>query len=161
MASFPPAPWHLQSHVGFIQVGLVPIETVRPLLPAGTDVVAVVPGHTMHVLAAARYEAGSTLTYSELLLAPAAVRTPAGVGLFPTRLYVDDQTSLRGGHALWALPKELAEFAWSERYEAAQGFLGREGNSYELTVRQGGAVLLEAWWMPATGPSPTAPGYRS
>lgn len=134
--------------MGFIQVGLVPIESVRPLLPEGTEVVAVVPGKTLHVLAAARYEAGSTLEYSELLVAPAAVRTDSGVGLFPTRLYVDDQTSLRGGHAIWSLPKELAEFDWNERYEPAQGFLGREGKSYELTVRQGGATLLEAWWMP-------------
>lgn len=129
-------------------MGLVPVEAVRPLLPAHADVVAVVPGHTLHVLAAARYEAGSTLTYSELLVAPAVVRTAAGVGLFPTRLYVDDQTSLRGGHAIWSLPKELAEFEWVERTEPPQGLFGKEGHSYELTVRQGGVPLLEAWWMP-------------
>lgn len=148
MAEIPPAPWHLLSALGFLQVGLVPVRSVQPLVPAGTEVVAVVPGHTLHVLAAARYEAGSTLAYSELLVAPALVRTDRGVGLFPTRLYVDDQTSLRGGHAIWSLPKELAEFDWVERPEPAHGLLGREGRSYELTVRQGGAPLLEAWWMP-------------
>lgn len=148
MANVPAAPWHLESHLGFIQVGLVPIQSVLHLLPEGTEVVAVVPGRTLHVLAAARYEAGSTLEYSELLLAPAAVRTPQGVGLFPTRLYVDDQTSLRGGHTIWSLPKELAEFEWTERYEPAQGFFGREGKSHELKVRQAGSTLLEAWWMP-------------
>lgn len=148
MAEIPAAPWHLKSQMGFIQVGLVPVEHVRPLLPSGTQVVTVVPGHTLHVLAAARYEAGSTLTYSELLVAPALVRTETGIGLFPTRLYVDDQTSLRGGHAIWSLPKELAEFEWVECHEPAQGLFGKEGKSFELTVRQGGAPLLEAWWMP-------------
>lgn len=148
MADIPAAPWHLRGRVGFLQVGLMPIEQVRPLLPEGVEVVAVIPGHTLHVLAAARYEAGSTLTYSELIVAPAAVRTAAGVGIFPTRIYVDDQQSLRGGHTIWSVPKELAEFDWAERSEPAQGLLGREGTSYELTVRQAGSLLLEAWWMP-------------
>lgn len=148
MAEIPPAPWHLRGRLGFIQVGLLPITQARPLLPPGTEVVSVVPGHTLHVLAAARYEAGSTLAYSELLVAPALVRTTKGVGLFPTRLYVDDQTSLRGGHALWSLPKELAEFEWAERPEPPHGPFSKESNSYELTIRQGGVPLLEAWWMP-------------
>lgn len=148
MAKLPATPWHLQGHAGFLQIGLVPVAQVRPLLPAGAEVVSVIPGHTLHVLAAARYEAGSTLAYSELLVAPALVRTPAGVGLYPMRLYVDDQTSLRGGHAIWNLPKELAEFDWSEQPEAPQGFFGKEGNSYQLAIRQGGGLLLEAWWMP-------------
>lgn len=148
MANLPEPPWHLQGHMGFLQVGLVPIEAIRPLLPSGVEVVSVIPGHTLHVLAAARYEAGSTLAYSELLVAPALVRSPGGIGLFPTKLYVDDQTSLRGGHAIWSLPKEMAEFDWVEQTEPPQGLFGREGCSYELKVRQGNALLLDAWWMP-------------
>jgi hypothetical protein len=60
-----------------------------------------------------RYGPGSTLEYSELI-AGVVVRRGWRIGLRVTHIYVDSEASLEGGRAIWGLPKELAEFDWSE-----------------------------------------------
>ena len=38
-----------------------------------------------------------------------------------SHIYVDDERSMRGGHEIWGLPKELATFAYGPtRFEARQ-----------------------------------------
>lgn len=145
----PAAPWRLESRFGFVFAGLAAIERVRAHVPSALAIVPVVPGFTLQVVAAARYEGNSTLRYSELLFAPALVRVAAGIGMYPARLYVDDDTSRHGGRKLWGLDKELAEFEWAERSES------RGGTSYELTVSRGREPLLDYWWMPRWPSLPT------
>jgi hypothetical protein len=64
--------------------------------------------------------AGGTLRYHELIVFS---------GLVVSRIYVDSPESMRGGRAIWRLPKELAEFDYSRT---------------AVEVRQGGRVLLRA-----------------
>jgi hypothetical protein len=64
--------------------------------------------------------AGGTLSYHELIVFS---------GLVVSRIYVDSPESMRGGRAIWRLPKELAEFDHSRT---------------AIEVRQGGRVLLRA-----------------
>jgi hypothetical protein len=68
----------------------------------------------------ADYE-GGTLTYHELV-----VFRP---GFVVSHIYVDSPESMRGGRAIWRLPKELAEFTWSRT---------------AVEVRQDGRLLLRA-----------------
>jgi hypothetical protein len=63
---------------------------------------------------------GGTLAYHELIVF---------AGLKVVRIYVDSAESMRGGRAIWKLPKELADFTWSRG---------------EVTVRQDGRLLLRA-----------------
>jgi hypothetical protein len=65
--------------------------------------------------------AGGTLAYHELI-----VFRP---GFAVSHIYVDSPESMRGGRAIWKLPKELAEFTWSRT---------------AVEVRQNGRVLLQA-----------------
>ena len=72
----------------------------------------------------ADYRAG-TLRYHELIVFSRATAR----GMVVSHIYVDSEESLRGGRAVWGLPKELAEF------ELAPG---------TFAARQGGQVLLSA-----------------
>ena len=63
---------------------------------------------------------GGTLTYHELIVF---------AGLKIVRIWVDSEESMRGGRAIWKLPKEMAEFTWSRG---------------AVTVRQDGRTLLQA-----------------
>src|SRR5262249_5224405 len=66
-------------------------------------------------------------------------------GMVVSHIYVDSEQSLRGGHAIWGLPKELAEFEFSRT---------------SFVVRQAGSLLLRAsvrrraGWLPVTIPTP-------
>ncbi len=62
------------------------------------------------------YQAGSPLTYGELLVArPVTVSSGADTGkhVTVTDIWVDSEPSREGGRSLWAVPKELATFDWS------------------------------------------------
>jgi acetoacetate decarboxylase len=72
----------------------------------------------------ANYTSG-TLVYSELIVFSHATRR----GMAVSHIYVDDEQSLRGGHEIWSLPKELAEF---------------ESTPTRFVARQNGATLLSA-----------------
>jgi acetoacetate decarboxylase len=102
--SHPAPPWRLQG-----ELVLVP-ALVRPRALGGVML--------------ADYRAG-TLRYHELIVFSRATAR----GMVVSHIYVDSEESLRGGRAVWGLPKELAEF------ELAPG---------TFTARQRGQVLLSA-----------------
>jgi acetoacetate decarboxylase len=100
----PPPPWHL-----FGELIIVP-ALVRPRALGGVLL--------------ANYTSG-TLVYRELIVFSHATRR----GMVVSHIYVDDEESLSGGHDIWGLPKELAEFEYTPT---------------RVTARQNGATLLEA-----------------
>jgi acetoacetate decarboxylase len=100
----PPPPWHLNG-----ELILVP-ALVRPRALGGAMLVD--------------YRSG-TLVYKELIVFSRATTR----GMVVSHIYVDDEQSLAGGHEIWGLPKELAQFEFTPTHFAA---------------RQDGDTLLEA-----------------
>ncbi|HEU0027209.1 MAG TPA: acetoacetate decarboxylase family protein [Ktedonobacterales bacterium] len=103
---YPPAPWQAISQywAGLFRAsspaGLPP--RLRPLLGSHTRVVTVV-----------RYLPSSTLVYDELIVA-VPVLVGWRPGLYIDHIWVDSLASLWGGRRIWGLPKNLADFAWSD-----------------------------------------------
>jgi hypothetical protein len=120
----------------------MPIARARAVVPADLDIVSVLPGMTLGAIAVARYTEGSILTYSELLVVPALVRSGGKTGGWISHIYVDDETSLEGGRSIWGLPKELATFDWETQSEP------RGPNSTLLRVSQHGKLILDFWAAP-------------
>lgn len=146
-SAFPPAPWQLNGEF-FAVGGLVPIARAREVVPADLEIVPVLPGMTLGAIAAARYTEGSILTYSELLVVPALVRSGGKTGGWISHIYVDDETSLQGGRGIWGLPKELATFDWEILAE-------RGRSSTSLRVSQNGKPILDFWAAPRWFAVPT------
>ena len=84
----PPPPWHL-----FGELIIVPALR-RPRALGGVLL--------------ANYTSG-TLVYRELIVFSHATAR----GMVVSHIYVDDEQSLSGGHEIWGLPKELAEFEYT------------------------------------------------
>jgi len=85
---FPPSPWSLRGQL-FLSLWRL--------------------GHRLAGTAFVDYQEGSELTYAELLRAtPARVGRRLGVTI--SDIWVDSTASRDGGRALWAIPKDLAEF---------------------------------------------------
>ncbi len=106
-APYPPAPWTATSQYW---AGLFRSDKparlprgLRPLLGARARMVTVV-----------RYLPGSTLVYDELIVAVPAL-LGWRPGLYIDHIWVDSLASLWGGRRIWGLPKNLADFAWTER----------------------------------------------
>ena len=59
----------------------------------------------------ANYTSG-TLVYRELIVFSHATAR----GMVVSHIYVDDEQSLSGGHEIWGLPKELAEFEYGDAH---------------------------------------------
>ena len=117
----PPAPWRLAGP-SIVVPALVPLHAARRLVPPDAAVVPVAPGLTAGGLIAVTYEEGSTLTYSELVVAAGLVRTGRAVGGWISHIWVDSEASVNGGRSIWKLPKELASFRHEEpsrRFEAS------------------------------------------
>jgi hypothetical protein len=108
---YPPPPWKLCGEA-IIAIQLVSIRQVRSAIPSPLRIVPVLPGRTLSVTALLRYGSGSTLQYHELIIAPALVAARARVGSWISHIFVDSEASMRGGRALWKLPKQLAKFTW-------------------------------------------------
>lgn len=77
------------------------------------------------VVLLARYEAGGTLQYDELVFGVPA-RRGFRLGLFVDAMWVNDAAALWGGRRIWGVPKQMARFAWDEdsgtvRIEDASG----------------------------------------
>ena len=100
----PPPPWHL-----FGELIVVP-ALVRPRALGGVLL--------------ANYTSG-TLVYRELIVFSHATAR----GMVVSHIYVDDEQSLSGGHEIWGLPKELAEFEYTPT---------------RFVARQNGGTLLSA-----------------
>lgn len=103
---YPSAPWRARAQ---FWAGLFRSDRPAPL-PVGLR--PLLGAHT-RVVALARYLSGSTLVYDELIIA-----TPALIGARPglaiEYIWVDSLASLWGGRRIWGLPKEPADFEWSE-----------------------------------------------
>jgi acetoacetate decarboxylase len=116
--SFPPPPWQLEGELTIVPARVRPADARRFHVPPGVRLLGL--GGVM----LADYRAG-TLRYSELVVFSALTTR----GFVVSHIYVDSEQSLRGGHAVWGLPKELAEFELTPR---------------TFTARQGDQVLLRA-----------------
>ncbi|WP_051717005.1 acetoacetate decarboxylase family protein [Streptomyces megasporus] len=121
-ASHPPAPWRFR---GELWAGIFPVPH-RPPVPS--DLRSLGGRHL--VVGLVRYREG-TLRYDELAVGP-LVRRGHRVGLLIDRIWVDDPTSVRGGRDIWGLPKELAEFDWTDRSVRVSD---RDGPLAELVFR--------------------------
>jgi len=116
MALHPPPPWHL-----FGELILVP-ALVKPRALGGVLL--------------ANYTSG-TLVYRELIVFSHATAR----GMVVSHIYVDSEQSMSGGHEIWQLPKELAEFEYGDRT-----FTARQGETTllhaKLRRRRGGLPVL-------------------
>ncbi|BAZ31572.1 hypothetical protein NIES4074_40450 [Cylindrospermum sp. NIES-4074] len=118
---YPSAPWTLQG-CAIQTLHLVNIDRVRsPTLhqkrsqiPSELDIISVWPGKTLGGVYLSKYESGSVLEYSELIVAPALVSYQGKIGAWVSHIYVDNADSVAGGREIWGLPKELAEFSWEQ-----------------------------------------------
>lgn len=106
MTGFPPEPWDLTG-VGHITLWRVAVDDL-PALPAGATPLAV-RGTALAATAFVSYDDRGLMAYDELL-AGVLVRLGRRVGLSITDIWVDSETSMRGGRELWGIPKELADF---------------------------------------------------
>lgn len=136
---YPEPPWRLKG-CAFLRLQMLPVELVRPWVPPALKIVSVLPGRTVGALYLASYEAGSSLRYHELIVAPAAVRHGALLGGWISHIYVDSHASVAGGREIWALPKQIAQFQWEADAQGGQ-----------VTVTQGAQVLCS---LRATAPGP-------
>lgn len=114
--TFPTEPWDLAGHA-VVAAGLTDATVVQA--PPGTRPVTV-GGRAVVALAFFVYEPPSPLTYREVMAATLVRR-----GLRPfvhiTHIWVDSAASRDGGRALWAIPKELADFEIAAPRYAARG----------------------------------------
>jgi len=88
------------------------------------------------------YEPGSTLTYGELAMN--LVVKQRGVrryGAVTPLIWVDSEPSLRGGRALWNLPKEMARFEL-DRNPPGGGFTGAAWDERERLLGRARFELL-------------------
>jgi hypothetical protein len=110
---YPKPPWILRGEA-IIAAKRVAANVARSFVPADLDLFHVLPGSTLAILALIRYGAGSTLQYRELIVAPAIVRVGWRVGSWISHIHVDSEPSLRAGREIWGVPKQLAQFTWSQ-----------------------------------------------
>lgn len=138
---YPPPPWRFRGH---LWAAVLPVAGRLPvpadLRPLGAP--------TRLVVGVVRYREG-TLSYDELAVGP-LVRRGRRAGFLVDRIWVSDATSVRGGRAVWDLPKELAEFTWSGR---SVRVTDRDGPVAELAFRPGplGGLGLPAVPLPLPG----------
>src|SRR6478752_5977879 len=100
---YPAAPWQM---VGQLWLSIFKLrEGVDELRPAGTYGAAFVS-----------YEPGSPLTYSELLVARLVPTEQHGKCVSITDIWVDSPASVAGGRELWAIPKDLCDFAFESSH---------------------------------------------
>lgn len=134
--SYPTAPWTLQGDA--IQtLQLIDIKQVRPFIPPEFEIVSVLPGKTIGGVYLSNYSSGSTLQYSELIIAPGIVNYSGKIGGWISHIYVDNFDSVAGGREIWGLPKEIADFTWEK---SSQNSSGAENT---VIVRQGRQTLCQ------------------
>lgn len=107
--SYPPEPWTLCGDA-FVSVWRLP-EGELPALPDGVEPI-IVAGTGLVVTAWVDYQEPGMLSYRELM-ATVAVHDGAKPAASITDIWVDSETSLAGGRALWRIPKDMAKFEWS------------------------------------------------
>lgn len=111
--SYPQPPWTLKGYA-FLSLQLLDIARVRPLIPAELNIISVLPGKTIGGVYLSKYSAGSVLEYSELIIVAGFLSYKGKFGGWVSHIYVDNPDSVAGGREVWGLPKELAQFSWTE-----------------------------------------------
>lgn len=101
--TYPSAPWRMQGQ------GWLAMFKADQAIALPEPLKLIVPP-TWMTMALLRYTAG-TLQYDELILGRFA-RQGLKPGLHVDYIWVNDEQSLAGGRALWALPKQMAQFDW-------------------------------------------------
>ncbi|MET0404084.1 MAG: acetoacetate decarboxylase family protein [Cystobacter sp.] len=111
---FPPAPWRLRGQL-YASVWWVPTRRLQISLDPSLELLTFA-GRACVGAAFVEYQEGSVLTYSELF-GSVSVRTRDSrrPGMTVTHMWVNSERSLRGGRALWGMPKELARFSVDHR----------------------------------------------
>jgi hypothetical protein len=114
MAGYPPEPWRLRgtmwTSVFVVPVDVLPREVSGDLPPPWS--VVQVAGRALLAVIWADYRPGGTLSYHELMTA-LVVRRGLRLAVTVGAIWVDSGASRAGARALWGIPKELADFAWS------------------------------------------------
>jgi hypothetical protein len=105
-APYPPEPWDLAG-TGHVTLWRMPVAAVPPL-PFSARPLAV-GGTALAATAFVAYDDRGLMAYDELL-AGVLVRFGWRIGLSITDIWVDSESSRRGGRELWGIPKELATF---------------------------------------------------
>ncbi|MBW4553315.1 MAG: acetoacetate decarboxylase family protein [Aphanocapsa sp. GSE-SYN-MK-11-07L] len=136
---YPLAPWILRGNA-FQTLQWAEISKVRSHIPAELEIVPFLPGKTLAGIYLARYHAGSTLEYSELIVVAAYVRYAGQSGAWISHIYVDQPASVAGGRAIWSLPKELADFNWETSDSPIRP------DRQQVTVRQQQQLLCRLEW---------------
>jgi acetoacetate decarboxylase len=131
--SYPVAPWSLTGDA-FQTMSFVRDESARAVVPSGLDFVFRAGG-----IYFGRYKAGSSLEYNELIVIQGLVRSSGKYGFWISQIYVDHPAALAGGHDIWDLPKQLAEFEVDadDRQRTARVRVSRAGTTLcALRVRR-------------------------
>src|SRR3954454_24020465 len=102
--SYPVAPWSLTGEA-FQTMSFVRDESARASVPDSLDFVFRAGG-----IYFGSYKAGSSLEYNELIVIQGLVRSSGKHGFWISQIYVDHPAALAGGHDIWDLPKQLAQF---------------------------------------------------
>ncbi|MFE0022735.1 acetoacetate decarboxylase family protein [Amycolatopsis sp. NPDC059021] len=108
MSDYPPEPWNLAGDA-WLSVWRVPVSEI-PALPEGARPL-VWRGRATVVTAWIDYRPPGQLSYHELLATVAVHGRRAATSI--TGIWVDSETSLAGGRALWGIPKDLAAFEFA------------------------------------------------
>lgn len=130
MITYPPAPWQLQGKA-LCTLQWVNSEKAALLVPKELEIISFWGKKTVGSVYLSLYGSGSTLEYSELIIAPAMVRYQGKIGAWISHIYVDNPQSLAGGKEMWGLPKEMANFSWSQGE-----------NLQQITVSQNEKMLI-------------------
>jgi hypothetical protein len=143
-ASHPPPPWRLRGEAVLVPARLrvaasgaaagaasagAPSPGPTPGSATALSPLRSPGGWSLGGVLLARYAAGSTLAYHELIAFSGLARAGGRIGFVVSHIAVDAPASVSGGREIWGLPKRLAEFSWTE---------------HEITVAEGGRAVLRA-----------------
>lgn len=106
MTAYPAEPWHLTAHA-FVSIHLVSAKLLTAPPPDTKRITLF--GRAIVSTAFFVYEEPSPLTYNEIM-ATALVRSGWRSYVNILKIWVDSPASRDGGRALWAIPKDLADF---------------------------------------------------
>jgi acetoacetate decarboxylase len=142
--TYPPAPWNLFGNA-LQSLHLIDLERAKELVPSDLEIICVLPGKTLGGLYLSVYNTNSSLSYHELIIVAALVRYKKTIGFWISHIYVDHPESMAGGRSIWGLPKEIADFTWSDR---------------QVKVSQGNIALCQVQYGPVGLPLPFSRNFK-
>lgn len=111
-ADYPPPPWKLRGDLFGTVFRMPPDSIPLALLPQHLDLRRP-DGTSLLATAWVDYQAGSALTYREFMVTGILRLRPPLHGTI-LRIWVDSPESQAGGRQLWHIPKDLAEFDFTQ-----------------------------------------------